>query len=516
MNIFTNYLKLLKVKHTKSFSGKVFNEHPNKYNLFGLSSMLSDYGIENEGLKFDNKQDNLPLLDAPFIAHSGGDFVIVTKNTPQKIDYIWRDKKISVNVDEFIKTWSGIVLYVELNVNSGEPDYRPHLKKEFFKNSVNYLLLFVSFLCVGMTYVSQQLFLNTGLSILLLINFIGFYACYLLLLKQLKIEGSYADKICSLLKQGDCNNILESDSAKLFGLIGWSEIGFGYFVSNIIVIFFAPQLITLLAMINICALPFTIWSVLYQKKVKQWCTLCLIVQCLLWGIFIVNLCADFIGFPSFDMISFIWAGIIYSIPLLCIVLLIPILSENVQIEHVKQELNSFKANEDFFSITIRKQPYFHVNNEDSTILFGNPESKNRITVLTNPHCKPCAKMHDKINRLLIETNNRFCIQFIFTSFSEELEISSQFLISIYHEYPYQALQIFNEWYEGGKSKKEDMFSKYKFNRDNFCQEFMLHKAWKEKYKFITTPVVLVNGYQLPESYKIEDLRFITNFVVNIE
>ena len=133
MNIFTAYLKLLKVKHTKSFSRKYFNEHPNKYDLYGLSSMLTDYGIDNEGLRLDNKQENLPLLDAPFIAYSGNDFVVVSKNTPQKIDYIWRNKTISVTVDEFLKIWSGVVLLAEANVNSGEPDYWLHRKKELFK-----------------------------------------------------------------------------------------------------------------------------------------------------------------------------------------------------------------------------------------------------------------------------------------------------------------------------------------------------------------------------------------------
>ena len=50
-NIFTTFLDLLEVKYTDSFSRQYFNEHPHKYNLFGLSSMLSDYGIENVGVK---------------------------------------------------------------------------------------------------------------------------------------------------------------------------------------------------------------------------------------------------------------------------------------------------------------------------------------------------------------------------------------------------------------------------------------------------------------------------------
>ena len=43
-------LELLKVKHTKDFSKQYFNEHSHKYNLFGISKMLSDYGIEKAGM----------------------------------------------------------------------------------------------------------------------------------------------------------------------------------------------------------------------------------------------------------------------------------------------------------------------------------------------------------------------------------------------------------------------------------------------------------------------------------
>ena len=50
------FLELLKVKHTNDFSNKCFNEHPHKYNLFGLSKMLSDYGVENAGTRKEKTQ----------------------------------------------------------------------------------------------------------------------------------------------------------------------------------------------------------------------------------------------------------------------------------------------------------------------------------------------------------------------------------------------------------------------------------------------------------------------------
>lgn len=60
------------------------------------------------------------------------------------------------------------------------------------------------------------------------------------------------------------------------------EVGFSYFLSNIIVVVFLTDLISYYAIINIFALPYTVWSVWYQKfKAKQWCVLCLIVQLIL-------------------------------------------------------------------------------------------------------------------------------------------------------------------------------------------------------------------------------------------
>ena len=75
-------------------------------------------------------------------------------------------------------------------------------------------------------------------SVILLLNLFGVYISYLLVLKQLHIQSQYADKICSLFSKSDCNNVLESDAAKLWGFFGWSEIGLGYFSANILLLTF--------------------------------------------------------------------------------------------------------------------------------------------------------------------------------------------------------------------------------------------------------------------------------------
>ncbi|GHT83775.1 hypothetical protein FACS189420_0120 [Bacteroidia bacterium] len=86
-NIFVSFLELLKVKHTKSFSNQYFGEHPHKYNLFGISKMLSDYSIENGGTKVADKEKDIFEIETPFIAHTGSDFATVYKVEPDKVHY---------------------------------------------------------------------------------------------------------------------------------------------------------------------------------------------------------------------------------------------------------------------------------------------------------------------------------------------------------------------------------------------------------------------------------------------
>lgn len=69
-NIFISFLNLLKIKHTRFFSSRFFNEHPHKYNLYGISSMLTDYGIENAGIRVQDKND-IYSIETPLLPIQG-------------------------------------------------------------------------------------------------------------------------------------------------------------------------------------------------------------------------------------------------------------------------------------------------------------------------------------------------------------------------------------------------------------------------------------------------------------
>jgi len=93
-----------------------------------------------------------------------------------------------------------------------------------------------------------------------------------------------------------------------------------------------------------------------------------------------------------------------------------------------------------------------------------------------------------------------------------LDFANKYLIAIYLEKEdKQMKQIYSNWFEKGKSLKEVFFKDLHLNMGNpdIETEFQKHENWKEKTQLRATPTILVNGYQLPENYKIEDLKYFT-------
>lgn len=518
-NVLTTLLSLLKVKHTQGYANKYFNEHPHKNNLLGLSQMLFSYGIDNGGTLIQDKENDIYHIQTPFIAHAGGEFKVVNEIANDGVRYSWNGLNINEPVKRFTEGWSGFVLLVEPDDNSIEPDYNENRKTELISSSQKISLLLA--LCVAFTllFVRHSIYTNLGLTIATILNLVGVYIGYLLVLKQMNIHSDYADKICSLFKQSNCNDVLESKASKLFGLIGWSEIGLGYFISNVIILFLFPKFIFYLSVVNVFALPYSFWSIWYQKwKAKQWCPLCLIVMGLLWALFFTNLNSGVFILPVIESTGLVSVAVIYLVPILFINLIVPKLSEANKIEQITQEINSLKANEDIFGTLLKQQPFFDVEKSTSRIIFGNPEAKMRVTILTNPHCNPCAKMHSRVEKILEKTNN-ISIQYFFSSFDESLDISNKFLISVYLSGETEEMKsIFSEWFENGKYAKEAFFQKYNFaiESEEVLEEFQKHKLWIEKTKITATPTILVSGFKLPTNYKIEDLLFFKDLVVNIK
>jgi len=81
-----------------------------------------------------------------------------------------------------------------------------------------------------------------------------------------------------------------------------------------------------------------------------------------------------------------------------------------------------------------------------------------------------------------------------------------------------ARQIFSDWFEKGKAMRDEYYKDWGLDiADPAVEaEYQKHESWKKKSQIRATPTVLVNGYKLPEEYKIEDLEHFIEFNVDVK
>ena len=101
-----------------------------------------------------------------------------------------------------------------------------------------------------------------------------------------------------------------------------------------------PQWIRYLALCNVCCLPFTFWSIWYQRfRAHKWCTLCVSVQATLWLLFFCYLSGGWLKgvFPL--RIEFFVLGVTYLTVLLLLNRIMPQF-DNTVINYESNETNS--------------------------------------------------------------------------------------------------------------------------------------------------------------------------------
>ena len=118
----------------------------------------------------------------------------------------------------------------------------------------------------------------------------------MLLIYEIEQNNPTLRKVCSIGKKTSCSAILNSQGAKIFG-IHWSVIGVSYFLGgllSLLVTGMSHDILIIGAWLSMLSLFYTVFSIYYQGFViKQWCTLCLIVQGLLVLQFLTALIGGF-------------------------------------------------------------------------------------------------------------------------------------------------------------------------------------------------------------------------------
>ena len=522
------FLTLLNVKVNNVMVDEILQNHPDWPGLLSIADSLNKWNIPNGSGKIEpNQIDQLPV---PFIAYTNDrehPLSIVTQVADTTIEFYSKNysKAITDSKEEFLKRWTGIYLIAEPNEHSGEKGYEKNKRKAIINALIPVSLFalltalsFFSFYNIVNHNDSSQFASITGVYFQYFILLTGVVVTSLLLWYEIDKTNPLLQKVCTGIAKGNCNAILTGKQSKLLSWLSWSEVGFFYFAGGLLVLLLAGSNVTntisLLGWLNILALPYTIFSVYYQWRVaKQWCVLCLAVQALLvlGGI---NAITNSFLTPFVYSISFLSRSfLLYLLPVLLWYVAKPYILQLQKAKNTKREYLRIKFNFEIFTTLLKKQNQVSISPESLGINLGNPNATNTLLKVCSPYCGPCASAHPKIDRLLEEIPN-LKVKIIFTTPNRPEQpaykpVTHLMAISEQANSEGHIKQALDDWYLPDEKDYLYFATKHPMNGELTKQGYKVEamEQWCNAMKISATPTIFINGYQLPDAYGIEDLKY---------
>jgi len=515
-------LSVVKVKIRKATIRRYLQSHPKYPTLKSVCDLFKSIHLDYYPLKVEEKE--LLGLSKPFIAHSnegGGKILLIYKISKRRIVYAdsSRGRKVA-STKSFLELWSGVIILFEPTEKSGEKDYKENKREELSKNAIVPFVFFLFlFTCLyGLVLnVAENESPSSKFIILVLIKFTGVILSLQLFLNELDIHNTFTDKLCHIATYVNCDAVTQSGASKIFGVIGWADIGVAYFCGGLLLLFNLSytEAIHLLSIFAVAAVPYPFFSVLYQGlKVKKWCPLCLSVQALLISEFIL-----LVNSVSVEMITIRVIGmtvIIFGIVLVIILLIKVLYSSNKEAESLHLRLAKVKRDPSIFSSQLKRGKKIEIPVSKYSLIFGDKESRVTISVFLSFYCTYCAKMYKSV-MAFIDNDAKVKIRLIFGSPTDELSTRMTNLVCSIMERgeTYIIPGLLKKWYDTDQKQKNGFLNVYETIKENkFASEFIfLNSELFKTNKIDGVPAVFVNSYPLPKIYELEDIMY---FIDEIE
>lgn len=509
-DFYTLLFKRLNIPVCHQWLSEKIKDVPYPTSMYGLGMVLSMYNVQNRCVRLKDKKE-LQSVEKPCVVIYDGSFSIINDATPEKVEFMdSRGNVREIQWGEFEDNWDGVVMLMQVDENSHEPDFEKHEKDERKSKFKNLALMGCAALLLVSAIALNPLNESFQWWMLLLINGLGIGVSYMLLQKQLNIPNRFADKLCGVVKESHCEDVTNSDGASFFGLVKLSEIGTGFFAVNLISLLFFPNVLFPLAVVAACVLSFSFWSLWYQKfKAKSWCVLCLITLALMW----LQAAVYLIGGTYTNGATWNWMyafGLLagYGIAVISTNRLMAALEKWKEDRSGHSDYNYLKAQEPVISIYERMSQRFDTSKDNCTsLIFGNPDAPRHFTVFSNPYCGPCGMMHGRIKDF---PGNNISIGYVMTYFSDELSAVNRYVIAAYQQLgPERTWKLLTEWYDGGINQGVHFFDRLNLDIDNqdVISEFNKHDRWRQDDRLFGTPTVIYNRHEIVMPYSVEDYAF---------
>lgn len=527
LSVCRHILNLYEVKHTRTHLEQFLEDHVDYPSLLSLKDGLMHYGIESVAIRRGTY--SYADFEAPFVCSIQQEdwpqsaFVVVTACDGETITYLHplTHKLVGHPIGEFERIDKEIVLLLDGSHKKDEESYRNNKRREskdlFLSKIPAYALLAIVLLSLGMQLTATSSF-HWVSPIFLLSATIGLAIAGLLVWHDVDAHNPFLKEVCGGNKNSklNCDAVLSSTGAKFLG-ISWSIWGFAYFgtfFSNLVISAGHLDYILLWSWISVATVAYIPYSIYYQSRiVKQWCPLCLATQGVI-GINALLGMAFLLQNPALTLSSFqpIFNLCFVGLSLLFLTYYaVPLLKKAGEARSFEKRWKKLRFNPDVFQSLLQKSTPVTVSADSLGILVGNPDAKNEIIKVCNPYCGPCSSAHPELEHI-IKHNPDVRLRIIFTANGEEGDIRtppvSHLLAIQERDGKDHVQQALDDWYLADEKDYDAFAEKYPMNGELKQQQDKIHamRDWCAAMKIRATPTIFINGQELPDSYRIAELK----------
>lgn len=506
-------MSLIKVSHkflldcgihvSKTYFNHRMQSHPDAGFLISFTDTLDELGIKYKVVKVDNLDSD--QLSFPFLAQLGG--------VKTKYDIISSLSYLQSNIKSLKDKWNGVSVMIDAGQHSTNNDSNlSQLKLEKSETSILQAVILTSILMVSIISSYNFDLISFGF---IWFSVLGLSVCSLIIMHKLGKENSVTQKLCNI-DTASCNHVINSRYSNLSQNIDIADVGLVYFTSILLfslllkimnydnyILLFIPCFLALIT---------SFVSIFYQWKIiKVWCKLCILIISIIWlqfGMLYLQFSSnDFeISMPNYSVVLLFIVAVILSSLWFLIKPLFKLKSKN---EKLDIQLSRWKRNPEIFKLLLKQRSVSNTFIENSPFNFGSPNALINITMASGITCSPCAKAHEKLERLYQKYIDKISVSIIFSQkeFDPKKDKKAVVIANLINlAKATDPLKVISDWYK--TMNVEAMLQTTSIPYYDEGVEHILNSfdKWNTNNMISGTPTFFINGYQIPHVYELNDIE----------